>query len=248
MMSITMKTKAFTAICLTFLLSFSCAFSRQVTAAEKKAREGLPGRRIGGGTRGECAVKRPEQLIALVPENNLVLTQQAYPSMLFHIPQTSKPMTMELVLQDDNYNLVYEKTLTKNGSEIKTDSGEIINLNLLDSASLRPLVTGKTYRWYLSIICNPNNRARDIVVDGWIKRVAVEPDFAKKIEQASLAERVNLYAKAGLWQDAITTLVELRYAQPGDSSLAASWTQLLKSEKLDTLAQESLLTMKILKD
>lgn len=243
-----MKTKVFTAICLTFLLNLSCAFSQRVTAAEKKAKEGLPGRRIGGGTRGECAVKRPEQLIALVPENNLVLTQQAYPSMLFHIPQTSKPMTIELVVQDDNYNVVYDKTLTKNGSDIQTDAGEIINFNLLDSASLPPLVAGKTYRWYLSIICNPKNRSRDIVVDGWIKRVAVDPDFAKKIEQASLAERANLYAKAGLWQDAITTLVELRYAQPRVSTLASSWTKLLKSEKLETIGQESLLNIKILKD
>ncbi len=243
-----MKTKAFTAIFLTSLLTFSCAFSQQVTATEKKAREGLPGRRIGGGTRGECPVKRAEQLIALVPENNLVLTQQAYPSILFHIPQTSQPMTMELVVQDDSYNLVYEKTLTKNGSDIKTDSGEIINLNLLDSASLPPLVTGKAYRWYLSIICNPKNRARDIVVDGWIQRVAVDPDLAKKVEKAPLAERANLYAKAGLWQDALDTLVELRYAQPRDSRLTASWTQLLKSEKLDVIGQEPLLNIQILKD
>ncbi|BAY27459.1 hypothetical protein NIES2100_72830 [Calothrix sp. NIES-2100] len=242
-----MKNKAFTAICLTALLTLSCAVPNQVLATENKPKEGLPGRRTGGGTRGECS-SNAGKLMALVPENNLALTQQAYPNILFYIPQTSKPITMEFVLQDDSRNSVYEKTFTKNGSDTKTDSGEIINLSLLDSTSLPPLITGKTYHWYLSIICDPENRASDIVVHGWIQRVAVDPNLARKVEQASLLERANLYAKAGLWQDALATLAELRYSQPRDSKLAASWTELLQSEKLDAIAQETFLNIKIQKD
>ena len=242
-----MKNKTFTAICLTALLTLSCAVPNPGIATENKPKEGLPGRRIGGGTRGECS-SNAGKLMALVPANNLALTQQAYPNILFYIPQSSKPTTMEFVLQDDSRRLVYEKTFTKNGSDTKIDAGEIINLNLLDSTSLPPLVTGKRYHWYLSIICDPENRASDIVVHGWIKRVAVDSNLAKKVERASLPERANLYAKAGLWQDALATLAELRHSQPSDSKLAASWTQLLKSEKLDAIAQEPLLKITIQND
>ncbi|BAY12009.1 hypothetical protein NIES2098_51950 [Calothrix sp. NIES-2098] len=242
-----MNTKALAAICLTSLLTFSYTFSQQVTATEPGSREGLPGRRVGGGTRGECS-SSAGQLMALVPESNLALTQQAYPNILFYLPQISQPTTIEFVLQDDSRQSVYEKTFTKNGSETKNDSGEIINLKLLDSASLPPLVTGKTYRWYLSIICDPENRANDIVVHGWIKRVAIDSNLAKKVEQASLGERANLYAKAGLWQDALATVAELLSAKPHDSKLAASWTELLKSEKLNAIAQEPPFNIKILKD
>jgi hypothetical protein len=241
-----MKFQGIIGVCLISLVTLSCAFPMGVIAKEQKAGEGLPGRRVGGGTRGECS-NNAGRLMALVPENNLALTQEAYPSILFYIPQTSKPTTMEFVLQDDKQNLVYEKTFTHNASNSQTGSGEIINLNLSDSASLPPLVTGKTYHWYLSIICTPENRANDIVVHGWIQRVAIDSNLAKKLEQASLVERANLYAKAGLWQDALVSLAELRYTQPSDTKLAASWTELLKSEKLDVIAQEPGLNIKILK-
>jgi Domain of Unknown Function (DUF928) len=246
-MNITMKNKAFTAICLTSLLTLSFAIPNQVIANESQPKEGLPGRRIGGGTRGECS-SNAGKLMALVPENNLVLTQQAYPNILFYIPQTSKPTTMEFVLQDDSRRSVYEKTFTKDGSDTKADSGEIISLRSLDSASLPQLAIDKKYHWYLSIICDPENRANDIVVHGWIKRVALDPNLAKQVERTSLLERAHLYTKAGLWQDAIATLAELRYSQPRDSQLAASWTQLLNSEKLSAIAHEPLLNIKIQKN
>ncbi|WP_242037857.1 DUF928 domain-containing protein [Tolypothrix sp. FACHB-123] len=239
-----MKNKVFIAICLTSVLTLACAASNQVLASENQPKEGLPGRRIGGGTRGECS-SNAGRLMALVPQNNLALTQQAYPNILFHIPQTSKPTTIEFVLQDDSRKSVYEKTFTKDASNTKADAGEIINLRWLDAQFLPELAIDKKYHWYLSIICDPENRANDIVVHGWIKRVAVEPNLAKKIERASLVERAHIYAQAGLWQDALATLAELRYSQPQDSQLAASWTQLLNSEKLSAIAQEPLLNIKI---
>lgn len=238
--------KAFTALCLTSVLTLSCAIPHQVMANDNQPKEGLPGRRIGGGTRGECS-SNAGKLMALVPENNLALTQQAYPNILFYIPQTSKPTPIEFVLKDDKRQIIYEKTFTKDAAETQADSGEVINLRSLDSESLPELTTNKKYHWYLSIICDPENRANDIVVHGWIKRVAVDKNLAQKLERASLLERSHLYAQAGLWQDALATLAELRYDQPRDTKLVASWTQLLNSEKLNAIAHEPLLNIKIYK-
>ncbi|MBD2204751.1 DUF928 domain-containing protein [Calothrix sp. FACHB-1219] len=245
-MKIIMNRKAFTALCLTSLITLSCAIPHQVMADDNQPKEGIPGRRVGGGTRGEC-YSNAGKLMALVPENNLVLTQQAYPNILFYIPQTSKPTAIEFVLKDDKRQLVYEKTFTKDASETKTDSGEVINLMSLDSQSLPELRINQKYHWYLSIICDRENRANDIVVHGWIQRVAVDKNLAQKLERASVLERTHLYAQAGLWQDALATLAELRYNQPRDTKLAASWTQLLNSENLNAIAQEPLLSIKVYK-
>ncbi|MBW4560568.1 MAG: DUF928 domain-containing protein [Mojavia pulchra JT2-VF2] len=235
----TLNTRTFTILCLTSVLTFSWACFQQVLAnSEQRAREGLPGRRIGGGTRGECS-SNAGRLMALVPENNLGLTKQAYPNFLFYLPRTATPRTVEFVLQDDKRRSVYEANFTT------PSSGGVINFSLPDSAFLPPLTIGKKYNWYLSMICDPENRATDVVVHGWIKRVETDSVLTKKLQQTSPLGRVTLYAQAGLWQDALGTLAELKYTRPNDSQLAASWIQLLKSEKLDAIAQEPLLKIKI---
>ncbi|GAA6616063.1 DUF928 domain-containing protein [Scytonema sp. NUACC26] len=219
------------------LLTFLLILPQVVMAG---SREGLPGRRVGGGTRGGCELNA-KKLMALSPENNLGLTKAEYPTMFFFVPQISTPKTVEFVLRDDNNHLVYEKTFTKTGS-----SG-IINLTLPQIKSLPPLTVGKNYRWYLSMICEPKNRAKDIVVSGWIRRVQPDPLLIKKLEQTKTAtDRADLYISAGLWQDALATLAEPRYTQPNNSQLATSWTKLLQTEKLEAIAQEPLLNIEIL--
>jgi len=240
MLDKTLKTRAFTVICLTLLLTSSWAIPKQALAnSEDSPREGLPGRRIGGGTRGQC-FSSVGRLMALVPENNLGFTKKAYPNFLFYLPPTSTSTIVEFVLQDENRQSVYETTFNK------TSSGGIINLSLPDATSLAPLAIGKKYNWYVSLICNPENRANDIVVDGWIQRVELDSNLTKQLEQTtSPLGRVAIYAKAGLWQDALATLAELRSSQPNDSKLAANWTQLLKTQNLDAIAQEPFLEITI---
>ncbi|BAZ00310.1 hypothetical protein NIES37_42990 [Tolypothrix tenuis PCC 7101] len=234
------KTRAFTVICLALLLTCSWAIPQQALAnSEEQPKQGIPKRRIGGGTRGQC-FSSVGRLMALVPENNLGFTKKAYPNILFYLPPTSSSAMVEFVLQDENRQSVYETTFTK------SSAGGIINFSLPESSSLPPLDINKKYNWYVSLICDPENRANDIVVNGWIQRVELDSNLNKQLEQTtSPLGLVALYAKAGLWQDALATLAELRATQPNDSRLAVNWTQLLKTEKLDAIAQEPFLEIQI---
>lgn len=227
------KNRAFTAICLASLLTLSCGFSEQVLA-QKQSREGFPGRRIGGGSRGGCPFGA-KRLTAIVPENNLGLTVAAYPTFFFYIPQTPTPQAVEFVLLDDNDRQVYQTKFMTTG-----DSG-IVHLSLPDQAGLPPLAIGKDYHWYFSMLCNPANRAYDVFVEGWIQRVEPNAVLASKLEKASSLERADLYASAGLWHEALVTLAELRRDRPYDSAIAANWTKLLQFVGLDTIAQEPLI-------
>ncbi|MBD2214615.1 DUF928 domain-containing protein [Nostoc linckia FACHB-104] len=240
MLEKTFKTRAFTVISLALLLACSWAMPKQALASsEEKPREGLPGRRVGGGTRGQC-FSSVGRLMALVPENNLGFTKKAYPNILFYLPPTSTSAMVEFVLQDESRQSVYETTFTK------SSAGGVINFSLPESTSLPPLAINKKYNWYVSLICNPENRANDIVVHGWIQRVELDSNLTKKLEQTtSPLGRVALYAQAGLWQDALATLAQLRSTQPNDSKLAVNWTQLLKTENLDAIAQEPFLEIQI---
>lgn len=186
---------------------------------------------MGGGSRGDCPFSA-KRLTALVPENNLGLTVAASPTFFFYIPQTPTPQTVEFVLLDDNDRQVYKTAFMTTGA-----SG-IIHLSLPASKALPPLAIGKNYHWYFSMLCNPANRAEDVFVEGWIKRVEPNPVLALKLEKASSQERAALYASAGFWHEALVALAKARRDRPNDSAIAANWTKLLQSVGLETIAQE----------
>jgi hypothetical protein len=68
------------------------------------------------------------------------------------------------------------------------------------------------------------------VVEGKIKRVALDPILARRLQLATPQQRVALYAKAGLWHEALSTMVELQRDRPNDANLAVTWDNLLRSE------------------
>lgn len=223
------------AICLTSLLTLSLgSLPELVLAGETNtARQGLPGRRVGGGTRGDCNFGE-KTLTALIPKNNLGLTVADNPKLFFYVPQTSDSQVVEFVLRDEADRQVYETTFKTTGT-----SG-IISVSLPESAPLKALKSGKKYHWYFSIICNAQDRASDVSIDGWIQKVEPSPSLASELEKVAPLERAALYAAADLWHEALTTLAQLRHSRPHDSTIAAKWEQLLQSAGLDNIAQESL--------
>ncbi len=230
----TLINKAIVTIGLSSLLIVS--YSHVALADRTKGgKEGLPGSRIGGGTRGECYLRKP--LVALVPENNLVLTKSAYPKFFFYLPPTATPKQIEFVLQDEDNNEIYQTMFTSNGS------AGVMNVSLPEKESIPPLAFGKDYRWQLVIICNSEKREHDVGVNGWVKRVKLDFAQTKKLEQAKPREQINIYTSSGLWQDALLKLAELRYEQPNDMRLSNDWSELLSSLGLDAIAQEPLINI-----
>lgn len=201
--------------------------------AEEQPRQGLPGRRQGGGTRGGCS-QDSKPLTVLIPETNLWRTTAAYPKFYFYIPQSMDSQDVEFVLRDENDQQVYEKVFTINGD------ARIISLSLPDSESSSPLELKKNYHWYLSLICNPENRSQDIVVEGWIQRVELTSSIASQLENITPTDSIEIYLEADLWHEALTTLAQLRQDLPNDTIVATNWMQLLQSIGLEEMAQEPL--------
>lgn len=227
--------KAISGIFLTSLLTLSVSIPELVLAQQSTVRVGLPGRRVGGGTRGDCNFGQ-KQLTALMPKNNLALTIAANPLVFFYIPPVTT-QTVEFVLLDEAENQVYEKTFKPTGTN------GIISLSLPSNAPLKELIIGKKYHWYLSVICNAEDRANDITVDGWIQRVEPNPTLTRELEKAAPLQRPAILAAANLWQDALVTLAQLRSSHPYDANIAFQWKQLLQSADLNNIAQEPVVAL-----
>jgi hypothetical protein len=138
---------------------------------------------------------------------------------------------VEFVLRDANDKEVYTTTyrLAKSANGVVGAPG-VMGLTIPAFANLSPLEIGQQYHWELTLICNSQDRSYDMVVGGKIKRVALDPILARRVQLATPQQRVALYAKAGLWHEALSTIVELQRDRPNDANLAATWDNLLESE------------------
>jgi hypothetical protein len=198
---------------------------------------GLPGRREGGGTRG-CWVNEGERpgdipLTALVPLNS-GYTSSAYPSFFVYVPQfyAEKAAGAEFLLTDEEGNEVYYvSTFQTNG-----EAG-IVRLSLPNTGNLPPLELGKTYEWSFSLICDMDDRSADLVVENYIQRIELSPQLSSVVQNATSAQLPSIYAEAGIWYDALSSLAELPY-QPGSLMPASQWSNLLNSVELDHIARD----------
>lgn len=198
---------------------------------------GAPGRVEGAGTRGGNCSLADKPLTALVPNNRFGATVAAHPTFFVYMPALSpqeRPLSVEFLLEDANGNQVYKSTFQANKI-----SG-ILALSLPAQAGLPSLKVGQDYKWSFSIICNADERSRDIAVEGWVRRVALDPTLEAQLAQASPTQQVDLYAEAEIWHDALAALVQLRRNNPSDSAVTQQWEKLLSAAGLSDLTQEAL--------
>ncbi len=223
----------------------------------------VPTNREGAATRGgpqECLQGR-ETLTALVPASGVGETAAEYPTFSWYMPQTSAS-AMEFVLRDAKGNDIYRShyalanLAAYSGSSVElsrlgrvnsasqpprvdqVSASRIMSLTLPAFANLSPLEIGQEYSWTLALICDPNERAKDIIAGGVIKRVTPNPTLSRRIQQATPEDRVALYANARLWYETLNSLVELRRDRPNNNDLTQAWNKLLTSVGLDTISKE----------
>jgi hypothetical protein len=184
-------------------------------------------RRKPGGSRDEIAQNQcrfdSQQLTALIPPSLATASASASPTLFFAVPVIPSHTSLEFVLRNAQDELVYEKTFPG------TTAAGILPIPLPAPG----LDAQQQYHWYLSVICNPSDRAHDLVVEGLIQRVELDPSIQQKLTQAPPVQKVALYQSHQLWQDEITTLVSLKQSHPNDPEVLQLLQTSLKTTDLD---------------
>ncbi len=204
---------------------------------------GRPRRRTAAAVRSGCGnstdnklvASTDEELVALRPIPDPALTVSEYPTIFVSLPQTSAKEAEFFLKEDGKDDIVYETTVT-----LPSNPG-IVSVSLPDNGTLPALEVGKTYHWYFLMICNPQDRSDEPYVEGEIQRVEPSPNLVAELKNASPRDRAALYAEAGIWYDAVNSIVQLRRSSPNDTAIAADWAELLKSVGLDTISQKPLI-------
>lgn len=196
---------------------------------------GLPGRRISGGSRGEC-ISGTQPLVALNPASNLSVTASSQPSLHFVVATFSEPHNTKFSLRDAAGKKVYEEAIA-----IEKDQ-EILSVQIPENS----LQADQNYRWQFTVVCDPENSAENIVLNGWLQ----QSDQAL-VDQGSLTsergleeslELVRTYKEAELWSDAVSSLVALRQQYPEERLVRAEWADLLRSLDLQNVIEPAIAT------
>lgn len=193
---------------------------------------GAPTRTVGGGQRGDNCLTSKPPLTPLTPDNNVVTTVSANPTLFWYVPQT-QAKSAELVIKEyGNLQKIYQTTV-----EIKGVPG-IVKLKIPDSVALQ---TGKKYSWTFALICNLENRSMDRFVTGFIERTELNMEAKTKLEKAKEPlEKVEIYANAQIWQETLSLLAQMHYDRPNDPQVTNAWREFLTSVKLEEIASQPL--------
>jgi len=190
--------------------------------------------RGGGGFRGSRCVQDNKPLTALIPQESANLTTANFPTWFFYIPQNSaKNAVFRLVDEED-------KEIYQTNVEIPHKPG-VISVSIPPTSTSSKLAVGKSYSWYFSLVCDPEDLSKNEFVGGVTQRIAPSPDLVTKLKNAkTMFDRANIYAQAGIWQETLTILAQLRRDNPNNSDLAKIWANLLQQVGLKEIAEEPL--------
>lgn len=212
---------------------------------------GAPGNRGEGASRGECT-KLGLPLTALVPSYEQPLRQGAgetttisqvwgltsveQPSFWFYVPYDQSAIdAIEFVLQTDKNTTIHRTNIS-----IPPIPG-IVRVQLQNTKVI--LETNKPYHWFfkVKVACSPKQPVVLNYVEGWVQRVNLDLALRDQLKQSSPHQQAAIYAKNGIWYDALTSLAELRFTSSQDSALTEDWKSLLKVIKLEKISTKPLI-------
>lgn len=214
------------------------------------------GTRPGGSRNPSSSCISSGQLLptALVPASSLGgITQEPYPQISWYLPP-NRAEALEITIFNEQNQEVYstwyslkpasspQQNFANPLPNQPLDKGKIMSLQIPPHTGISPLEIGKLYRWEVSLICDVNNRTRDIPTGGYIQRIAPKDELNSQLAQATPPDQAILYANAQLWYETLATVIKMQRQSPQDPILAANinnmWVKLLTSAGLEKVAEQ----------
>lgn len=172
--------------------------------------------------------------VTVIAPDHTGLTTLAQPTLYWY---ASRPIagTVELTIQDE------QATQPLLESKLKLNNQAGLIPVRLSELGVR-LSAEHEYRWSIAIVSDANQRSRDVVTSGFVKRVAAGDSLRKRLANPSGtdpsgANPVFALAEEGLWYDALAKLSEQIDQAPRDEQLRRQRAALLEQIGLPVIAE-----------
>ncbi|HAG80296.1 MAG TPA: hypothetical protein DD379_13050 [Cyanobacteria bacterium UBA11162] len=197
-----------------------------------------PRRTQGSGTRG-CEKSLPGDLVTLlIPSKEYAgQTTSGHPTFFWYLSQPiSVPMQFTLV-EPGVAQPIFEK-------QINSPKVGIMEVEIPKD---RPeLVTGKVYRWSVTLMCNAKRPSANPLLISWIERVPTSSTLEQQLAAVSssnssvqvLRDRADIYSRSGLWYNALATIFHAQTVHPNDPSMKDEFLSLLDQVGLTQVVEK----------
>jgi hypothetical protein len=171
---------------------------------------------INGGSRGASA---DDPMIAVLTPNQTALTIQAKPTLYWFQDKASKAASEVTLVQPRE-----PKPLLLLTTKAPSTAGvHAFALSKFDAE----LKVGVVYSWSVAVVVNPASRSEDVVANGVIKRIEETPELKAELDKAADRDKPKIYARNGLFYDALQSLSDQIAAAPQDEGLRTQRSRLL---------------------
>ncbi|WP_432812233.1 DUF928 domain-containing protein [Pantanalinema sp. GBBB05] len=192
--------------------------------------EPTTGAERGGATR--------DPIVALVPliksaktqlDMRWGLTTVDRPTFWFHLPdQLLANHPAEFTLRDGAGKIVYQ-------TKFITPATAPVTFKVVVPTTVSPLTVHQPYYWQLAMEIPEVDDRR--MITGLIQRVSSSTQLQQQLTLTKTPlERAVVYARNGIWYDALTLLGNEKQSGRQDSTITAAWTDLLKQIQLQGIA------------
>ncbi|MEO1006812.1 MAG: DUF928 domain-containing protein [Cyanobacteria bacterium J06638_38] len=111
-------------------------------------------------------------LTALVPSSNYGRTIATHPQLWFYVPYETQDISkIEFVIQDAERN-----DISRQVWQPQTVPGYLLRAGLPETEPA--LENNKSYRWYLKVYCQDDERTAPLFVQGWLDKIAPKQSWA----------------------------------------------------------------------
>jgi Domain of Unknown Function (DUF928) len=197
----------------------------------RPAKGSAPAARVTGGSRGSGDATIT--LDVLAPDET-GLTTQEQPSLFWFQSKPAKARFELTLIAPDKTEPILQVNIER------ASSAGIQRLRLADHGV--KLATGVEYQWVIALVTDPDNRSTDLVASGFIKRIEPSAELKAKVAGAGASSLPSIYAEAGIWHDALSTLSDLIDLKPDNQALVKQRSDLLGQVGLKAAAAAEVAT------
>jgi hypothetical protein len=169
------------------------------------------------------------RVTALVPDHEGRTVREA-PAVYWYLSaRTNRPINVTLVDPERERTVL---DITLEGPHEKAVDGLSLARH---GVRLR---VGRVYQWFVSVLAGDEPGAGDVVAGGSILRSPASGELEAALRSAGPSRAPHVYAKYGLWYDALGSISQRIEAAPGDASLREQRAALLEQVGLDEPAAQ----------
>jgi hypothetical protein len=189
---------------------------------------GAPAGRVGGGTRG--ITENQTCTIQVMAPDHAGYTTQDQPCLYWYVSGgLNFPIEMTVTRKDAVQPLV-EKQLPG-----PVEDG--LHTFCLADHDVR-LSPDVSYKWFVTLIPDTENRSKDILAGGIIEKIKVSKSLDEKLEAADGSTKVRAYAEEGLWYDSFDSAMKTLDKTPDDQTALMQRNSLLEQVGLKEISEQ----------